>query len=89
MAILVAKPLHDKHLEAMYKRYAQDYNWIHDNYGDLIKKYPEKYIAVLDKNVKYVSDTIIELVSQISVKGKQPTDYAIEFITKKQRNCLY
>ncbi len=81
MAILVVKSLDDKKLEATFKRYAQDHNWIHDHYQELVKKYPEKYIAVLNEKVVYAFDNITDIVNKISSDGGYPTDYAIEFVT--------
>jgi hypothetical protein len=63
--------------------------WIKDNYPEFIQKYPEKYIAVLNKTVEYNSTDLRELINIIQKDGKNINDYAVAFITVKPRSCLY
>jgi hypothetical protein len=89
MSILLIKSLSNKELEKKFERYTRDFKWIRGHYSELIKEYPESYVAVLGQMVKSSAKTMKEVVSKIDDAGEDPSIYAIEFITTKPRNLLF
>jgi hypothetical protein len=88
MSVFVLNALQNKGMETILKRYAQDFNWIHDNYRNLLREFPEKYVAVMNKKVCFSGKNMQEIVEKMNASGADPTEYAIELITAKPKNLL-
>jgi hypothetical protein len=79
----------DKQLLQKYSRVREDYLWILRNKETLRQKYANKYIAVQNKTVEFVGDTIPKITAKIKQSGKQVEDYAIEYIGEHPVNFLF
>ena len=82
-------PALEKELLIKNRKLRENFLWIFANEDVLRKKYANKYIAVKNKDVRFVSDTIEELISTINSSQKQIHDYAIQYITKEPANFLF
>ena len=89
MAVLALRSLDNKDLEEKFNRFAADHVWIKDHYAELLRTYPEKYIAVLNKEVEFNVDDLTTLIGKINEAKKDVNEYAVELITTKPRSCLY
>jgi len=89
MPILIGRPKHEEELMEKLLHYSHDQNWIKENYSRLFEQYPMKYIAVKNKKVCYVSDSMKDLVSKIILKGDIPGNYAIEYLTDEIFHYLF
>ena len=70
-------------------QYENDLAWVIANYDDLIKKYAEKFIAVLDSKVIEHASKIEELVKLLSSKYQEDLPrILVEFIYKKHPNFV-
>ena len=47
-----------KSKETHLKRYWEDQNWAIEHYAELIKKYPDKWVAVVNKKVVATGESI-------------------------------
>jgi len=79
----------DRQLLQKYSRVRDDYFWILRNKETLRQKYANKYIAVQNKTVEFVADTIPQITWKIKQSGKQVEDYAIEYIGEHPVNFLF
>lgn len=77
-----------KKLLGKYHKNVETYLWIFANEEELRKKYPDKYIAVEDKTVKFTGETIEEVILKIKSSDKQVDDFVIEFIRTHPINLL-
>ena len=82
-------PTLKKELLIKNRKLREDYLWIFANEEKLLKKYSNKYIAVNNKTVNFVSDTIEELMQIIETHNEQIYDFAVQYITKKPVNFLF
>lgn len=89
MPILIGKPQDEKELMKRLLRYSKDHNWIKDNYERLFEQYPMKYIAVKNKRVRYIAESMEKLVSKIIKDGNIPGNYAIDYLTNEKCNYLF
>ena len=69
-------------------RFISDSNWVKDNYPDLIDKYSEHYIAVLDKEVIAYAPTMEKVLDNIGELGIDPNLVIIKFLTKEEVSFL-
>lgn len=60
-----------KILKSIPKKFWDDREWAYEHYSDLIKKYPDKWIAVLDKKVVAVSDGSGKILEKARAKTKK------------------
>jgi hypothetical protein len=66
----------------------ENYLWIFANIEELRRNYPEKYIAVEDKSVKYFADTMDSLISNITSNHRKVEDFVVDFVSTKPINLL-
>ncbi len=77
--------------EALLKRFyrlREDFLWILTTKKKLRKKYPNKYVAVRNRTVRFANDTIEELLAEIKTHREQVDDFAIEYIGEHPVNLL-
>lgn len=79
----------EKRLLEGLRRFREDIQWIHDNYNDLLKKYPEEMIAVLNKEVQDHDPNMQTLCDRMRKEGKEPGECAFEFITTNPPALLF
>jgi len=89
ISILVRKPAYDRELSERLKRYAEDFNWVQDNMRDLTEQYLKKYVAVKDRNVRYVADSMKEMVEKILSDDEEISDYIIEYMQGKNQSFIF
>lgn len=66
------------------KEFWEDEDWAYDNYNELVEKYPDQWISIIDKNVVASGKRraeVIELAKKIAGKRDFPTI----FLEKKVR----
>ncbi len=69
-------------------RFISDSNWVKDNYPDLIDKYTEQYIAVLDKKVIAYVPTMEKVLDNIDEMGIDPNLVILKFLTREEISFL-
>lgn len=58
------------------KEFWEDEDWAYDNYNELVEKYPDQWISIVDKNVVASGKKraeVIELAKKIAGKRDFPT----------------
>ena len=50
------------------KRFLEDRNWGYSHYVELMKKYPDKWVAIVNKGVIAVSDNYMEAHKRAEIK---------------------
>jgi len=78
----------DKKLLERYDRLREDYLWIFATIKKLRTKYPNKYIAVKNKKVKYTNGTIESIIEEILRSDRKVEDFAIEYVGEHPVNLL-
>lgn len=78
---------HERELREKHQQLRENYVWIFSNEKILSSKYNNKYIAVKDKQVQFVGDTMNQLVSKVVKSGCSLDSFAVEYVTK-QPACL-
>jgi len=63
------------------RSFAENRKWLYQNYTSLAKKYNNKFVAVKDKKVIAVEDTLEALFNTLKKKGIDAADVLIEFLT--------
>lgn len=61
---------------------------IDDQYHDLVEKYPDKWIAMLDSGVPIVAESSKELYAKLDEQGIDMDDVATKFIRAKGRRMI-
>lgn len=89
MPLLINRPKNEAELMEKLLHYSRDTNWIKDNYMRLFEKHPTKYIAVKNKTVSYVAESMEEMITIILNDGKIPGNYAIDYLTDEKCNFLF
>jgi hypothetical protein len=79
----------DKTLLNTYYRMSDDYAWILANMEKLRKSFPDEYIAVQSKTVRFANESIQGIIRNITDSGEQVENYAIEYIGKQRVNFLF
>jgi len=59
--------------------FESDHIWVHENFDDLLKKYPDQWIAVKDHRVIASGPDLSELREKLS----DPAHTCIEFVTRE------
>lgn len=57
--------------EDIPKKFWDDREWAYEHYSDLIKKYPNKWIAVMDREVVAVSDGSGNILEEAKAKTQK------------------
>jgi len=79
----------DKELLKSYRRLREDYLWIFSNASKLRTTYPDNYIAVENKSVKFSSESMKLLLTKIKESGEQVEDFIIEYMSTRRVNFLF
>lgn len=87
--LLVRKPVYDRESSERLKRYARDFNWLQDNMRVLTERYLKKYVAVKDEDIRYVADSMKEMVETILADGGEVSDYIIEYMQDKNQSFIF
>jgi hypothetical protein len=82
------KTVFDRTFLNRYDRLHNDYLWILTNTDKLRATYPNKYVAVENRTVKFSSGSIGEIMAEIKASNQQVDDFAIEFIGKRPVDFL-
>jgi hypothetical protein len=78
----------EAHLKS-YRRLREDYLWIFANKARLRVQYANEYIAVENKTVRFKSQTMEGIMSQITRSGQRTEGFAIEYIGEHPVNFLF
>ena len=70
------------------ERMRGDYIWIFANIVKLRERYPDEYIAVENKEVKYNAKTLKKLLTEIISSQEEVDDFAIDYIKEHPTNLL-
>jgi hypothetical protein len=79
----------DKELLKSYRRLREDYLWIFSNEGKLRITYPDSYIAVENKSVKFANGSLEVMLTKIKESGGQVEDFVIEYMGTRRVNLLF
>ena len=82
-------PTLEKKLLTTNQRLREDFLWIFTNEQKLRRKYSNNYIAVKNKKVVFVDNTLENVMAEISSAHKNVLDYAIHYVTEKPSNFLF
>lgn len=74
------KIVKDKELIHRLSEYTADRKWMRDNWDDLVKKFPDFYIAIKDKRVWYSHEDFITLLMLMDVGGDDPAQWVVDFV---------
>ena len=58
----------------------KDLEWFSNNFSDLKKKYPKKFVAIKDQNVIVAASKLETLIKILKEKFGNPNDYLIDFV---------
>lgn len=58
----------------------KDLEWFSNNFPDLKKKYPKKFVAIKDQNVIVAASKLETLIKTLKEKFGNPNDYLIDFV---------
>jgi len=91
LSVIIKEPNQDKkeELSKLLQNFSKDHNYIKDNYGTLLKKYEDQYIAVRNKKVVYHADNLEKLVEKIKLNDDEVNKYVIDYLTSKDVCYLY
>jgi len=89
MVVQLKEPRYEKELMDRLKLYSRDYNWVRDNYSELVKQYPQEYIAVKNMKVRYHEKTMKELIDRMQTRSEKPSEFAVEFLTDEKCAFLF
>jgi len=68
--------------------FSRNMDWISENQEKLRKKYPNKYIAVVNLKVIDSDSDLQILIRKLKEKGKSPSEIPIEFIAEKPTRLI-
>ena len=60
-----------------------DNQWLQKHYKEIQDKYPNKFVAVVDKTIIAAGEKIETVLKNVEEKGKNPAMVLIEFIPEK------
>lgn len=66
-------------VKPMPKQFWDDWNWAFDHYSELVKKYPDKWVAISNKKIIAASSHLGEVEDEVRVKLVN-TDIPVVFI---------
>jgi len=70
-------------------QYSKQLDWVHSNYDDLIKRFGDEHIAVLDHNVVAHSSDIHALMQQLRAEYLNDVPrILVEFIYREHPNFI-
>ena len=58
----------------------KDLEWFSNNFSELKKKYPKKFVAIKDQNVVIAASKLETLIKILKEKFGNPNDYLIDFV---------
>lgn len=58
----------------------KDLEWFSNNFSDIKKKYPKKFVAVKDQNVVVAASKLETLIKLLKEKFGNPNDFLIDFV---------
>ena len=58
----------------------KDLEWFSNNFSDIKKKYPKKFVAVKDQNVVVAASKIETLIKLLKERFGNPNDFFIDFV---------
>ena len=62
------------------RRFGEDCRYLGDHWDELLKQYPNHWVAVYRKEVIAAASTQEELIKQVSDKGHRPGKIAMKFL---------
>ena len=71
------------------RRLTEDLEWLIENEERLRKEYPDKFVAIQKKSVKFSADNMEDLLSAITSSGKNASDFITHYLTKAKRTFLF
>lgn len=78
-----------KEFKREFHRLHADFRWVLDHMPELRSKYPNRYVAVKNKNVEYTGDTMEGIMEKIRQNNEQVDNFIIEYIEKQPVNLLF
>jgi hypothetical protein len=72
-----------------FTRLQSDYQYILSHKKQLRKDFPNKYIAVQNTAVRFIADTVEQLMAIIHANGEQVENFAIEYLSERPTSFLF
>lgn len=72
-------------LHSKLTRYTERVSFLASNRKELTKKYPKQWVAIYQKEVACVADTIEKLLEEIDEKNLPRDEIAIQFLDTEKR----
>ena len=73
----------DPQLEAEFKNWSENMDWLTDNRVKLRETYADKCVAIVDKKVCFAAENIPELLKLVRAKYGDDRSVAIGFVPKE------
>ena len=77
------EPSIEKKLLKKAKEMDADKHWIFENKENLIRTYPNQYIAVKNKKVEFNGKAMTDIIIKIKTSDKKVEDFVVEYVGKK------
>jgi len=88
MAKVGLKEMSNEEILKGLKEFGRDVYWISEKQEELRKKFPGKYIAVINRNV-VDSDPVLQILLQrLREGGKNPGEIPVEFISREPARLI-
>jgi len=58
----------------------KDLEWFSNNFSDIKKKYPKKFVAIKNQNIVLSSSKLETLIKLLKDKFGNPNDFLIDFV---------
>ena len=78
----------DPQLEAEFKNWDENMDWLSDNRVKLRGKYADKCVAIVEKKVCFAAENITELLKLVRAKYGDDQSVAIGFVPKKHMDWI-
>ena len=62
------------------QHYWQDQQWAFDHYGDLVKRYKDRWVAVVNRRVVAASKSSVKAQEQARAKTRRPLPIAVVYV---------
>jgi hypothetical protein len=85
--MLVEKPL-DPEIKADMERYRADALYFDEHRDELLRRYPDRWVAVYLQSVVGAAKSMKQLVRQLQRKGIRPGRTYTEFLTDKVEDLI-
>lgn len=70
-------------MEDVGRKYLEDVKWGLNNYFNLMKKYPDKWVAIVDKRIVSAGENIDKVESEAAKKsGKDKKNIPVVFVER-------